>query len=102
MPPLLAHGADGVRVGTRFLAAAEADVHPEYLARLVAARAEDTVLTETFAVGWPDAPHRVLASADAAALAPGPDPVARMTLGDGSVAEVRRRSTVPTNHRHDR
>ena len=92
---VLAHGADGVRIGTRFLAAAEADVHPEYLARLVAARAEDTVLTETFSVGWPDAPHRVLAYAKEAALAPGPDPVARMTLGDGTVVDMRRRSTSP-------
>jgi nitronate monooxygenase len=32
-----------VRVGTRFVAAAEADAHPIYLDRLIAARAEDTV-----------------------------------------------------------
>jgi nitronate monooxygenase len=59
----LAAGADGVRIGTRFVAAAESDAHPEYVAALVRARSEDTVLTEHFGVMWPDAPHRVLASA---------------------------------------
>jgi len=65
----LATGAAGVRIGTRFLAAAETDMHPTYLAALFAARAEDTVLTTAYSVGWPDAPHRVLRSAVAAAEA---------------------------------
>lgn len=56
-------GADAVRVGTRFLAASEADVHPEYLDALIHAGADDTELTEAFSAGWPDAPHRVLRSA---------------------------------------
>jgi nitronate monooxygenase len=60
---LLAAGAAAVRVGTRFVAAQEADAHPDYVARLIAASSQDTVLTETFASGWPDAPHRVLRSA---------------------------------------
>lgn len=59
-------GADAVRVGTRFVATAEADVHPDYARALVSAAADDTVVTETFAAGWPDAPHRVLRSAVAA------------------------------------
>ena len=38
---------------------------------LVKAEGDDTVLTEAFGVGWPDAPHRVLRSSiDAAAAAP--------------------------------
>jgi NAD(P)H-dependent flavin oxidoreductase YrpB (nitropropane dioxygenase family) len=49
-------------VGTRFLAAAEANVHPAYLEAMVAAEPEDTVLTTTFSLFWPDAPHRVLRS----------------------------------------
>jgi nitronate monooxygenase len=69
MAAALAAGADGVRVGTRFVAAAEADAHPEYVAALVGARAEETILTERFAVMWPDAPHRVLRSAVVAAEA---------------------------------
>ena len=64
---LLAAGASAVRVGTRFVAAAESNAHPAYVASLVAAGSKDTVLTEAFREGWPDAPHRVLRSAVGAA-----------------------------------
>ncbi len=60
MAAALIAGASGVRVGTRFIAAAEAEPHPRYLEKLMAARAEDTVLTEGFSTDWPNAPHRVL------------------------------------------
>jgi nitronate monooxygenase len=64
----LAAGAAAVRVGTRFVAAREADAHPRYVAAILAATGDDTVLTEAFSLGWPDAPHRVLRSCiDAAA-----------------------------------
>jgi NAD(P)H-dependent flavin oxidoreductase YrpB (nitropropane dioxygenase family) len=66
---LLSAGAAAVRVGTRFVAADEADAHPLYVLALVAAGSADTVLTEAFANGWPDAPHRVLRSSLAAAEA---------------------------------
>jgi nitronate monooxygenase len=69
MAAALAAGASGVRVGTRFVAAAESGAHPKYVAALLAARAEDTVLTGEFSVMWPDAPHRVLRSSIAAAHA---------------------------------
>lgn len=59
----LAAGASAVRVGTRFVAAAEADAHPDYVDALLGARGTDTVLTTAFSEGWPDAPHRVLRSA---------------------------------------
>ncbi len=62
MAAALAAGADGVRVGTRFVAAIEAAAHPEYVAALIAAQAEDTVYTEVFSRGFRDAPHRVLRS----------------------------------------
>ena len=55
-------GASAARVGTRFLAAKESGAHPKYLQALINAGAEDTVLTETFSVGWPHAHHRVLKS----------------------------------------
>jgi nitronate monooxygenase len=64
---LLAAGAAAVRVGTRFVGAEEADAHRLYVELLVAASREDTVLTEKFATNWPNAPHRVLRSAVAAA-----------------------------------
>jgi enoyl-[acyl-carrier protein] reductase II len=53
-------GADGVVMGTRFLATPEANAHPVYKAELVAATEEDTVRTILFGHGWPDAPHRTL------------------------------------------
>jgi len=57
-------GASAARVGTRFVATAESDAHPAYIDALVRAGGPaDTVLTTTFAGGWPDAPHRVLKSA---------------------------------------
>jgi nitronate monooxygenase len=63
-------GAAGVRVGTRFVATTESAAHPAYIAALLSARsAEETVLTTAFSGGWPDAPHRVLRSAVAAAEA---------------------------------
>jgi nitronate monooxygenase len=64
---LLAAGAAAVRVGTRFIAAEEANAHPLYVRMLIAASRQDTVLTECFGLGWPNAPHRVLRSAVAAA-----------------------------------
>jgi NAD(P)H-dependent flavin oxidoreductase YrpB (nitropropane dioxygenase family) len=65
---VLAAGAAGARIGTRFVAAAESEAHPDYLAALLRSRGEDTVLTETFSAMWPNAPHRVLRSCvDAAA-----------------------------------
>ncbi len=67
MAAALAAGASAVRVGTRFVAAEEADAHPAYVEKLVAAEAKDTMLTDAFSANWPDAPHRVLRSSVEAA-----------------------------------
>jgi nitronate monooxygenase len=75
MAAVLAAGAAGVRVGTRFVAAEESNAHPLYVAALIAAKAGDTVLTTTFSETWPDAPHRVLRSSVDAAAANQADPV---------------------------
>jgi nitronate monooxygenase len=56
----LAAGADAVACGTRFVAAEEAGVEPYWQERIVAAHPSDTVLTDAFDVGWPNAAHRVL------------------------------------------
>jgi NAD(P)H-dependent flavin oxidoreductase YrpB (nitropropane dioxygenase family) len=56
----LALGAQAAVLGTRFIATPEADAHPEYKRRIVAASGEDTVRTILFGGGWPNAPHRVL------------------------------------------
>jgi NAD(P)H-dependent flavin oxidoreductase YrpB (nitropropane dioxygenase family) len=57
-------GADGVRVGTRFVVCSESRAHPRYVEAILEASGEDaTVVTEWFSEGWENAPHRVLASA---------------------------------------
>src|SRR5512132_3367730 len=60
---VLAAGAAAARVGTRFIVAKEADAHPDYVEELIDTSGQDTVMTESFGIGWPDAPHRVLRSA---------------------------------------
>jgi nitronate monooxygenase len=56
-------GAQAVSMGTRFLCSEEASLARAYKERVVRARAEDTVHTRLFDVGWPDAAHRVLRNA---------------------------------------
>ena len=57
----LSLGASAVWVGTRFLAAVEANIHPDYLSHLLASSENDTAHFENlFNIGWPDAPHRAL------------------------------------------
>jgi nitronate monooxygenase len=92
---VLAAGADAARIGTRFLASPEADVHPDYRDALLVARAEDAVLTETFSTGWPDAPHRVLRSCIDAALALTGDTVGAVTFGDQQLPIPRLGPQVP-------
>lgn len=54
-------GALAAVVGTRFLVSEESRAHGEYKKRCI--EAEETVLTELFGLGWPDAPHRVIPNA---------------------------------------
>jgi NAD(P)H-dependent flavin oxidoreductase YrpB (nitropropane dioxygenase family) len=56
----LALGAAAGWVGTRYLLASEADVHPDYQAAIAAATEADTIYGTVFDGGWPDAPHRAL------------------------------------------
>ena len=77
----LAAGAAAVRVGTRLLATTESGAHPEYVAALLAAGDDPTVLTSAFSVGWPDAPHRVLGAALAGAEAFDGDTVGTLAVG---------------------
>jgi nitronate monooxygenase len=57
---VLALGAAGAWVGTRFLSAPEAAIHPDYRRRILAAGEADTFYGTLFDRGWPDAPHRTL------------------------------------------
>lgn len=53
-------GAQGVSLGTRFVASDEAWLHPAYKQRIVQSTATDTVYNELYDVWWPGAPHRTL------------------------------------------
>lgn len=55
----LALGAQGICLGTRFLATEESNAHPTYKRKLV--ELEETAYTDVFGrARWPGAPHRVL------------------------------------------
>ncbi len=61
---VLALGAAGAWIGTRFLASEEVNLHPEYREHLLRGTAAETIYTtlfnSQFDTGWSDAPHRVL------------------------------------------
>ncbi|GAQ90113.1 hypothetical protein KFL_006020020 [Klebsormidium nitens] len=56
----LALGAQGVVLGTRFLATPESDAHDLYKEKLLSASELDTHKSLLWGAAWPDAPHRVL------------------------------------------
>src|SRR5438552_12313232 len=54
-------GAEGVSLGTRFVASEESRAHPKYKRRIVESRAKDTVYTDDlYDISWPGAPTRTL------------------------------------------
>jgi nitronate monooxygenase len=85
----MAVGAAGIAMGTRFVATGEADVHPDYAERLVAAGPDATVLTHVFDGGWPAAAHRVLRNSTYAAWELAGRPASGQRPGEGeTVAEI--------------
>jgi NAD(P)H-dependent flavin oxidoreductase YrpB (nitropropane dioxygenase family) len=102
----LALGADGILMGTRFLATPEANTHPLYQRNLLAATEEEAVRTTLFGNGWPDAPHRTLRTAfvdawlgkEALTQESGPD---ELVIGDtrlaGQTVPVSRFASLPPN-----
>jgi len=93
---VLGAGAGGARIGTRFVATTESGAHPTYVDALVHAQAGDTVLTEAFSVLWPDAPHRVLRTAVAAAERLTTDVVGETRYAGQTLAVERFSVMVPT------
>jgi NAD(P)H-dependent flavin oxidoreductase YrpB (nitropropane dioxygenase family) len=57
---VLKAGAQGVLMGTRFVASSESQAHDAYKQALVKARSDDTVYSHCFDIGWPYANSRVL------------------------------------------
>lgn len=95
----LALGAEGVWVGTRFVASEESEAHPTYKQRLLAARDGDTLRTERFSVGWPPGmPHRVLRTPAAEGRSQPGGPVARARIGERIVEVPAFSSAPPTIH----
>jgi nitronate monooxygenase len=99
-------GADGVVMGTRFLATPEANAHPIYKARLVAATEEDTVRTILFGHGWPIAPHRMLKTPFAMEWvdrenetqdARSDEPIIGRTITGGAEIPIQRFASLPPN-----
>jgi nitronate monooxygenase len=96
MAAALAAGADGVRVGTRFVAAAESAAHPAYQEALLRAEPEDTILTEAYSANWPNAPHRVLRGCIEAAQALADDLVGQTVIAGATLPLTRFMTPPPT------
>ncbi len=82
---VLALGAAGAWIGTRFLASEEASIHPDYRERILRGTAAETVHTMLYDVKWPDAPHRVLRSSTFAAWEAAGRPPSGQRPGEGDV-----------------
>jgi NAD(P)H-dependent flavin oxidoreductase YrpB (nitropropane dioxygenase family) len=83
---VLALGASGAWIGTRFLASHEAAIHPRYRERLLSATEDDTVfLEDLFDVRWPNAPHRVLRNKTVDAWEAAGRPPSGQRPGEGEV-----------------
>ena len=81
----LALGAQGVWLGTRFLATVESGAHDDFKQRLLSARATDTVFTMLFDQGWPDAPHRALRNSTVRMWEKAGCPAAGKRPGEGEI-----------------
>lgn len=86
-------GAQGVSLGTRFVASDEAWCHPAYKQRIVESTAQDTVYNELYDVWWPAAPHRTLRNKTLAEWEAAGRPPAGKRPGEGSSIGRRRLST---------
>jgi nitronate monooxygenase len=82
-------GAAGVWVGTRFLGAKEANIHPRYQDLVLASCAADTVYSELFDLGWPNAPLRSLRNATTKAWEAAGRPLSPHRPGEGDVVAKR-------------
>ncbi|HEV2549398.1 MAG TPA: nitronate monooxygenase [Stellaceae bacterium] len=88
---VLALGAAGAWIGTRFLACEEAMIHPRYRERLLAAHETDTVyLKDLFDVRWPNAPHRTLRNRTVEAWEAAGCPPSGKRPGEGEVIATSR------------
>jgi nitronate monooxygenase len=78
-------GAVGVWVGTRFLAAQEANIHVDYQQRVVTASADDTLYSKLFDIGWPNAALRSLKNSTTDGWERASRPAAPNRPGEGDI-----------------
>src|SRR5262245_27601979 len=96
-------GAQGVWVGTRFVASAESEGHPDYKKRLIQASQTDAICTKVFHVGWPpNSPHRVLRNPLTEGGSTPPGPVGSVRVGDRILEVPAFGSMTPTIHTEGR
>lgn len=81
----LRRGADGVWLGTRFVASDESGAHPDYKRRLAAATAGETLRGVVFDIGWPAAPHRMLRNSTVRAWEAAGRPAPGVRPGEGDL-----------------
>jgi nitronate monooxygenase len=83
---VMALGAQGAWLGTRFLMAEEMPIHDQYRRRLIAAaETQAHWYPNLYEVGWPDAPHRALHNSTAAAWEAAGRPPPGQRPGQGEV-----------------
>jgi NAD(P)H-dependent flavin oxidoreductase YrpB (nitropropane dioxygenase family) len=82
---VLALGAAGAWIGTRFLMSTEAAIHPDYRAALVPATAADTFVGTCFDEGWEGAPGRALRNSTARAWEAAGRPLQGHRPGEGEL-----------------
>ena len=88
---VLALGAAGAWMGTRFLASHEAAIHRRYRELLLRASETDTVyLDNLFDVRWPDAPHRTLRNKTVESWEAAGRPASGQRPGEGEVIATSR------------
>jgi nitronate monooxygenase len=82
---VLALGAAGAWMGTRFVASYEAEAHELYKEQVLQAAETETVYSSVFDIGWPSAPHRSLRNSTVAAWEAGGSPPSGKRPGEGEV-----------------
>jgi NAD(P)H-dependent flavin oxidoreductase YrpB (nitropropane dioxygenase family) len=87
---VLAAGAAGARIGTRFIAAAESDAHAAWIEAVIDASAGESVVSTAFNAGMPvPGPHRVLRRSIEAAEALGDEQCGFVRVGGEDVPAPR-------------
>ncbi len=90
---VLALGAAGAWIGTRFLASHEAAIHRRYQELLLSALETDTIyLDNLFDVRWPNAPHRTLRNKTVEIWEAAGRPASGQRPGEGEVIATSRSS----------